>query len=310
MKDDINNRKITDAMYEANYDFTGMVIENSQEIVSFKTDMSIRIWYNDLAADFSTHWHNALEIIMVEENYYDVRVGTTLYHLMPGEILFIPPGELHSLQAPSDGKRFIFLFDISFLSRLKGFYGIQSMLIQPLYLTKKTYMSTHDDIYRSLQQIKVEYFKKREYSELSIYASLINIFVQLGYHRLNAENPFPNVRSYKQKEYVQKFNTLLEYINSHYMEDLNLETVANSIGFSKYHFIRLFKQYTGFTFCDYINYKRIKIAEELLEKPDCSITEVALQAGFPSISTFNRLFKQQKNCTPSEYRAQKSKSDF
>ncbi|MDE6517850.1 MAG: helix-turn-helix domain-containing protein, partial [Acetatifactor sp.] len=39
-----------------------------------------------------------------------------------------------------------------------------------------------------------------------------------------------------------------------------------------------------------------------------SITEVALQAGFASISTFNRLFKQYKNCTPSEYRSRNSQT--
>ena len=95
----------------------------------------------------------------------------------------------------------------------------------------------------------------------------------------------------------------MDYIDEHYMEDLNLEDIAESIGFSKFHFSRLFKQYTNFTFCDYLCYRRIKVAEELLAMPDLSITEVALQAGFPSISTFNRLFKQHKNCTPSEYRS-------
>jgi AraC-like DNA-binding protein len=152
-----------------------------------------------------------------------------------------------------------------------------------------------------------EYFSKAEYGELTIYSLLLNLFVKLGYNHINTGNLFPNVRLYKQKEYVQKFNTLMDYIDEHYMEDLNLETIAKSIGFSKFHFSRLFKQYTNFTFCDYLCYRRIKVAEELLAEPDLSITEIALQAGFPSISTFNRLFKQRKNCTPSEYR---SKNNF
>lgn len=102
---------------------------------------------------------------------------------------------------------------------------------------------------------------------------------------------------------VSSFSLPLHYIDTHYTENLDLETVAKSVGFSKYHFSRLFKQYTNFTFGDYLCYRRIKAAEELLANPDLSITEVAIQAGFPSISTFNRLFKQHKNCTPSEYRS-------
>ena len=136
------------------------------------------------------------------------------------------------------------------------------------------------------------------------------MFVKFGYNHINSKNLFPNVRLHKQKEYVQKFNDLLDYIDNHYAEDLNLEDIADSIGFSKYHFSRLFKQYTNFTFCDYLCYRRIKAAEALLVQPELSITEVALQAGFPSISTFNRLFKQEKNCTPSEYRAKNNQMHF
>ena len=148
-----------------------------------------------------------------------------------------------------------------------------------------------------------EYFRKNEYAELTIYALLINLFVKFGYNHIQTQDLFPNVRSYKQKEYVKKFNDLLDYIDKHYTEELNLEEIADCIGFSKYHFSRLFKQYTGFTFCDYLCYRRIKAAELLLSRQDLSITEVALQSGFSSISTFNRIFKQQKKCTPSEYRS-------
>jgi AraC-like DNA-binding protein len=105
---------------------------------------------------------------------------------------------------------------------------------------------------------------------------------------------------------MDKFNTVMDYIDSHYTEDLNQDDIAASVGFSKYHFSRLFKQYTNYTFSSYITRRRIRAAENLLEQPELSVTEVALQSGFPSISTFNRVFKQVKNCTPSEYREKNS----
>lgn len=297
-------------MHSINYDFTGTVIKNSEEIVSFKSDTTMRIWFNDLNRHFPTHWHSALEIIFPIENYYDACIDNTLYHILPGEIFIIPPGELHSLSSPAAGKRFIYLFDISFLTKIKGFSSIQSILSKPLHITKDSYSKIYDELCSYLTQMKNEYFNKSDYCELSIYALLLNLFVKLGCNRIDSVNLFPNARSYKQKEYIQKFNSLLEFIDCHYMEDLHLDSIASSTGFSKYHFSRLFKQYTGFTFCDYLNYRRIKIAEELLAKPDYSVTEVALQSGFSSISTFNRIFKQQKHCTPSEYRAKSSQSDL
>lgn len=235
---------------------------------------------------------------MPVENYYDVIVNDSSYHLLPGEILVIPPGELHELIAPNEGKRFVFLFDITLITKLKSFSDIQSLLAQPLYVTPETYPKIYNDIYQLLTQMCNEYFSQKEYSELIIYSLLINFFVKFAYNRINAEALFPKVQLDKQKEYIQKFNALMTYIDTHYTENLDLETVAKSVGFSKYHFSRLFKQYTNFTFGDYLCYRRIKAAEELLANPDLSITEVAIQAGFPSISTFNRLFKQHKAALP------------
>ena len=73
-------------------------------------------------------------------------------------------------------------------------------------------------------------------------------------------------------------------------------------GYSKYHFSRLFSEYTKETFCDYLNLRRIKAAEELLLNDSLSVTEIAMQSGFSSIATFNRLFRSLKGCSPSEYR--------
>lgn len=291
--------------YDANSDFPGLweLDENRREDVDFRNSSSIRIWYNDLTSNYATHWHNALEIIIPIDNYYDVEVEGISYHLRPDEILIIPPGKPHQLTAPSSGSRFIYLLDISCLEGLKGFAGIKSLLTAPLFVTKESYSHIYEDVYDLLARMRNEYFRKNEYAELTIYALLINLFVKFGYNHIQTQDLFPNVRSYKQKEYVKKFNDLLDYIDKHYTEELNLEEIADSSGFSKYHFSRLFKQYTGFTFCDYLCYRRIKAAELLLSRQDLSITEVALQSGFSSISTFNRIFKQQKKCTPSEYRS-------
>ena len=116
---------------------------------------------------------------MPVENYYDVIVNDSSYHLLPGEILVIPPGELHELIAPNEGKRFVFLFDITLITKLKSFSGIQSLLAQPLYVTPETYPKIYNDIYQLLTQMCNEYFSQKEYSELIIYSLLINFFVKI-----------------------------------------------------------------------------------------------------------------------------------
>lgn len=273
-----------------------------QELVQYRQNTAMRIWYNDLYADFEPHWHSALEIITPEENWYDITIGGTTYHSVPGDIMIIPPGELHSLKAPETGSRFIYLFDLSALSRLHGFAGIQPILSAPIHLTRGAYPRIYDDAYQLLVQARNEYFGQNEFAALSIYSLLLHFFVKIAQNHRDNIPFFSHIQIHKQRDYADRFNTVMDYIDSHYMEELKLDDIASSVGFSKYHFSRLFKQYTNYTLCSYICHRRIKVAEELLEQSDLSITEVAIKSGFPSISTFNRLFKQYKGCSPSEYR--------
>lgn len=271
-------------------------------MIDYSIDSAIRIWKNDTSDSYPIHWHTALEIIIPIENYYIVDVNDQHFHLMPDEILLIPSGELHTLTSPATGSRFIFMIDISFLSSIKSFSSIQSLLVQPIHLTPKTHPAIYDEIYSLLMNMQVEFFQEREYSELTIYSLLIDLFVKLGYDYLYGQELFPSVRLPKQKEYIRKFQQLLAYIDEHYMEDLDLDKLSASIDFSKFHFLRLFKQYMGATLGDYVTLRRIKAAEQLLCNQSIPIAEVATLSGFSSISTFNRLFKQYKNCSPSEYR--------
>lgn len=289
--------------YKANSDWRGRRVSGSQEYVDYSNGSTIRIWGNHEPFNFEAHWHTSVEIIMPVDNIYTVKINDNVYEMNPGEIIIIPPGELHELIAPTTGMRFIFMIDISLLTRLKGFSGINTMLSNEIFITKENYPRVYNEIYQLLVSMRNEYFNQKEFAELTIYSHVINLFVILGYNRISGEELFPNVRLNKQKEYVQKFNHIMDYIDTHYMDDLNLEQIAYDTGFSKYHFSRLFKQYTGYTFCDYLCKRRIKVSESLLAQPDLSITDVALMAGFQSISTFNRIFKSQKNCTPSSFRA-------
>jgi AraC-like DNA-binding protein len=92
------------------------------------------------------------------------------------------------------------------------------------------------------------------------------------------------------------------YISEHFAEDLTLEQMASMIGFSKYHFSRLFHIYAGTTFYQYLNQKRIAHAKNLLLDPALSVTEVAFRSGFTSISAFLRMFRLANNCTPTQFR--------
>jgi transcriptional regulator GlxA family with amidase domain len=81
-----------------------------------------------------------------------------------------------------------------------------------------------------------------------------------------------------------------------------LKEVAKIAHFSQTHFERIFKEYTNYSFYQYLKRIRIKKAETLLLTPELPIAKIALDVGFESISAFNKAFKEIKHCTPSEYK--------
>jgi len=271
-----------------------------QETVNFKANTSIRLYANDECERYPGHWHAPLEIIMPLENKYHVTCCNTPFTLREGDVLVINPGVIHSMEA-SVGKRLIFQADFTLLHGIKELEATLSIISPALVITAKEEPATHEQIQKLMLEISEEYFADAPLSEASIYSKLIEIFVLIG------RSYSPNVKSFsnsirKQREYTERFMYVCDYISEHCSEDLSLDQIADISGFSKYHFSRLFKQFTNVSYYKYLNKKRIEYAERLLMNQALTITEVALQCGFSSLSAFIRMFKIVKDCTPTEFK--------
>ena len=113
------------------------------------------------------------------------------------------------------------------------------------------------------------------------------------------------------KEYSQRINKVIDYINLNLSEDLNLENIAEVANFSPYHFHRIFHAAIGETLSVYINRLRLeRAAHKLRRNMNLSITEIALECGFSSSSSFSRVFKTYFSMTPTVYRNQFLKESF
>ena len=279
-------------------------LDGDSESEIYLPGSSVRFWLNDEPSEYSVHWHPAIEMIIPLENIYTVITGQMTYTLNPGDIFMIPGGELHHLIAPETGKRLVYLFDFNLLAGIRGYSYLTSFLSHPILINKSTSRPIYKEEAALITQLCRDYFSNDSLREMMIYSHLLAFFVNYVRYRISMEessglNP---VNETRQKDLIDKFNSVLDYLDEHYAEDITLEKVADVAGFSKFHFSRLFKQCSGYNFYDYVCFRRIKAAETLLLKPGSSITEVALQSGFSSLSTFNRTFKKVKGCTPSEYR--------
>jgi len=264
---------------------------------------ALRLWINKEPGNFPLHWHTCAEIIMVIEGTYTVVSNRVSYTLNAGDIIVVPPGELHELRPNSVGFRMIVQFDLNAMSKFRGFTRLFSVMPHAILITAENLPELHRQERELLNNTALEYSGADTLADASAAACMIRFFVLLARcDQLTQSAPSPNTQHNKQKEYVEKFNAVFDYIERNYAENITLEDVAASIGFSKFHFSRLFRTYTDTSFYDYLCLRRLKAAETLLLTPDLPITEVALQSGFSSISTFNRVFKKYKECTPSEFK--------
>lgn len=107
----------------------------------------------------------------------------------------------------------------------------------------------------------------------------------------------------KENEYRQRINKAIDYIETHYADELSLDMLAETACFSKYHFHRVFASLMGETLFEFI--QRIKLqkaATKLNANRDIPIADIAYDCGFSSPSVFARAFKEQFGMSASDWR--------
>jgi AraC family transcriptional regulator len=104
---------------------------------------------------------------------------------------------------------------------------------------------------------------------------------------------------------------VLEYIDRHLDEQLELPTLASVANFSSFHFHRLFNAWMGETLGEYVRRRRLEVAaQRLIAQPRLPVLQVALSIGFGSTEAFGRAFKARFGSAPTAWRgAQVSNRD-
>ena len=94
-----------------------------------------------------------------------------------------------------------------------------------------------------------------------------------------------------------------ELMDANYARPLDLDQLARTANFSRYHFLRAFRAAYHATPHEYLTRKRVERAKELLAESELAVTEICFEVGFESLGSFSSLFHKMVGWSPSIYRA-------
>ena len=244
-------------------------------------------------AQFALHWQDSLELLYFIEGEAEVRSDTLCQRMAAGDIAVINSNHIHDIRALTRVCRYYcLLVERELCQRLGVPMGEVLFQLQVSDPTAREYFDMIVD----------EMMTRGSYYKAAVRADLGGLLVHLCRHWLETRS-FEGKKTDKRLEMV-KFS--VRYIQEHLSEELTVEKISTAAGFSKYYFCRGFKEITGRTVIDYLNYTRCGWARQLLSSGRYNVSEAAERSGFSNLSYFSKTYKRYIGELPSQAERQAS----
>ncbi len=239
------------------------------------------------------HWHDKYEICQVLRGNLRITVEGEEFCVSPGDVVTINERALH-LFATNDEDVIvrIFQFSTSVLLNFSNSFKQLTPHIKAADIKKVAQMeSTLEALFEFLE---AEKSCGKDFCNPYLQSLAASVYFLLERNFQKSENAFSGERD--RREFYQ----IIEYVNAHFYENITVETIAKALYLSRNRLSSVFKKYANEKVVTYINKLRIKNVNTLLSR-GIGITEAALESGFQSIRSFNDVYRDIMQMTPSEY---------
>lgn len=149
-----------------------------------------------------------------------------------------------------------------------------------------------------LKKVEEAYYQTRVLDRKQ-YESILRLLTIFAQHLASLSNQLMVRTAAAESPAMAKARVLIAERHS---DELSLNEVAHAVNMSAFYFCKTFKKATGMTFTDYLARVRIEKVKNLLLNPHKRVSEAAYEAGFQSLSQFNRVFRRIAGESPSTYR--------
>jgi AraC-like DNA-binding protein len=253
------------------------------------------------------HWHEEMEMIYLQSGQLKLQVPGKIYHLKQGEAIFINSNILHFAIAEKHCEIHSLVFHSSLTT------GQEKSVFAQKYITPLVRCTTFDSCHITptlewAQTITADFIHAFEALALESYG--FEFIVRENLSRICLTMYQQNLSEIKNTDTELKLDSIrihkmMNFIQEHYSENLNLAQIAKSADIGERECLRCFQRGIQISPMQYLlKYRVMQGAVMLLQTPERSISEISILCGFDSPSNFSQMFKRYYVCTPRNYRKQ------
>ena len=281
--------------------------ENLQRIF-YDNDPACRVHHTVGRADeyalmAQFHYDTSLILLLFLRGHGEIRIEGRLYSFGAGDMIILNPSELHRCTIADDETFERISLHIS-ESILEGFGTADTGIFKFFYERERGI----GNILRSerLREIGGDKLMKDILAYAAGNSPIDRILLRCKVIELlaaiseAADSGEPSDESPRiENELILE---ILQYLNSHYTEDLSLSNIADRFYHSKYHVCHLFREQVGISVNDYLVLRRIHLVNDLIRN-GTPATDACFSVGFKNYSNFFRLYKKHTGMTPQEFKS-------
>lgn len=228
-------------------------------------------------------------------------VGESISHFGPGDLVFIAPNVPHMWQVAPEcplAEAFYLQFQPEFTG--KEFFNLAEMKPVRELMTRADRGVTFSAPIRKEMASRLKKFQTLNKSERLL--NLLDILHRLSQDRHSVTLGQAMARPRLNKRQEERISRVFQYLNQHLTGPISQAEIARSVRLSSSAFSRLFKNTTGKCFMKVVNELRIAQVCRLLAETSRTISEIAYECGYETLSHFNSQFRHIMKMTPIKYR--------
>lgn len=245
------------------------------------------------------NWHRDIELMLVLKGQVEVCVEGRTYLLCQNDLLLINSNCGHaSLQKETGSISMVIHVDPDFLS--DTYENVEQLRFHVASTEDQNKQEVFSVLRRMMAGICRAFQSGDKASGLEVKGILLQLFAELIREFTVEMCSDTELQHTRKSDYALKKMTSI--IEANYDRKITLDELARQTNYNRTYVSTLFKNGLGINFYDYLTRTRLQEALFELDNPDRKLADIALDAGFSDIKSFNSYFKKQFNKTPTEYR--------